>query len=91
MATLPVQDQADFAYRAWLREVLAQAATRFDLRVTDKPVFGWRDRSIGARANGPTGERWLRVVTEEAQWVEGLFWTGNVESRIITALANHRS
>jgi hypothetical protein len=81
---------ADAIYRAWMREVLERAATESALTVAGEPVFGWRDRSIGVRVQGPDGMRWLRVVTEHIQFVEDHFWTGNDASAQIRNICKPR-
>ncbi|MCK2241882.1 MULTISPECIES: phosphotransferase [unclassified Crossiella] len=70
----------DAKFRNWMRLNLARAAEEFDLTVTGNPVFGWRLRSVGARAEGPAGPRWLRVASSEVEWARGPAWTGNVDA-----------
>lgn len=77
---------ADATFRNWMRLNLARAAGQFGLSVTGAPVFGWRLRSIGAVAHGPSGARWLRVVSEQPQWATGEFWTGNRDANTLTGL-----
>lgn len=77
---------ADARFRNWMRLNLARAAETFGLSVTGAPVFGWRLRSIGALACGPDGACWLRVVSEQPQWANGEFWTGNQDANTLTGL-----
>jgi len=72
--------EADRRFRLWMRQNLDRAAVHFGLTVTDEPVFGWRDRSIGAPVDSPHGLRWLRVVSEQPQWAHGHGWTGNTDA-----------
>ena len=77
----------DAIWREWLGEILSAAADRFGLVITGPPAYGWRDRSIGTPALGRAGPRWLRVVTEDARWAHGDFWTGNVDANRIQGIA----
>ncbi|MGH3929340.1 MAG: phosphotransferase [Pseudonocardiaceae bacterium] len=77
---------ADATFRNWMRLNLVRAAEQFELSVTGAPVFGWRLRSIGAVAHGPSGACWLRVVSEQPQWATGEFWTGNQDANTLTGL-----
>ncbi|MCI2424025.1 aminoglycoside phosphotransferase [Saccharopolyspora sp. K220] len=87
MTSDPDTAEVDRHYRAWLRSCLDQAADHFRLTITGVSVFGWRLRSISAPVHGPDGARWLRVVTEEHQWLPADFWTGNSDANIFTDLA----
>lgn len=75
---------ADQNHRAWMLAALDHAAGKFGLTVTGRPVFGWRGRSVAARARDSSSDRWLRVVTEQLYWASGDFWTGNADSSVIT-------
>lgn len=77
----------DDAHRAWMRAALATAATEASATVVGEAVFGWRDRSLGARVRAESAEFWLRVVTEQEQWAGGDFWTGNTDANPITGVA----
>src|ERR1700761_7892240 len=55
---------SDAIWRGWMAGLLSAAAERFELTVTGSPVWGWRDRSVGAATTGADGASWLRVVTE---------------------------
>lgn len=73
-----------------MRENLDRAAAHFRLTVTGEPSLGCMDRSISAHARGPGEQMWLRVVSEDRQWIEGEFWTGNLEANAFTNLSKPR-
>jgi hypothetical protein len=77
-------------HQAWLAGALGKAAAEAGATVAGEPVFGWRERTIGARIDSPDGPRWLRVVSEQRQWAEGDFWTGNADAATITGVAKSR-
>ncbi|GAB3970495.1 hypothetical protein GCM10029978_043890 [Actinoallomurus acanthiterrae] len=81
-------EQADENHRVWMRTALGYAAELFGLELVGRPVFGWRDRSIGVAASPVTGGpvRWLRVVTEHLSWASGDWWTGNKDAVEITGI-----
>lgn len=81
------QAEADAHFAAWMRSNLSRAAAHFDLTTVGEPVFGWRLRSISARAEGFEGPRWLRVVSQEPEWAHGDHWTGTKEANAITGIA----
>lgn len=83
-------DEADAHFAGWMRENLDIAAGHFDLEIRGQPVFGWRLRSIGARANGSAGAFWLRVVSQESQWAQGDPWTGTIDSNDIVDVLKPR-
>lgn len=78
---------ADAQFMEWMRRNLANAADHFGVRVIGRPVYGWRLRSIGARAASAHGPRWLRVVSEFPQWTHGDFWTGNLDANTIPGIS----
>lgn len=78
---------ADAAHRDLMRRHLERAAPRFGVRVDGEPIWGWRDRSIGARVAGEHGHWWLRVVREPTAWAGGEFWTGNADAAAITGIS----
>ncbi|GAB2862631.1 hypothetical protein GCM10027200_73910 [Lentzea nigeriaca] len=81
---------ADAQFREWMRENLQRAASHFGLELVGEPRLGWMGRSIGALA-GRSGEQfWLRVVSENKQWIGGDFWTGNLDANVFTGLAKPR-
>ncbi|WP_017612128.1 hypothetical protein [Nocardiopsis salina] len=81
------RDLADQRHRAHMRELLDQAAGGFGLDLVGEPVFGWHDRTIGAPARGPGGDRWVRVTSEFPAWAHGEFWTGNADASALTGVA----
>jgi hypothetical protein len=88
--TDPAHQDPDAIWQAWMRDLLTSAAARFGLTITGAPVFGWRERSIGAEATGPTDGRWLRVVTEHIQWAHGDYWTGNTDAAALHGITKPR-
>lgn len=77
----------DARHREQLLAYLQNAAERFGVTVTGVPGFGWLDRTVGVSTRRPSGEPcWLRVVSEHADWVNERFWTGNVDSNVVTGL-----
>jgi len=82
--------EANRRFRIWMRQNLDHAADHFGLAVTAEPVFGWRDRSVGARTDGPQGRRWLRVVSEQPQWAQGPGWTGNADANDVPGVPKPR-
>lgn len=83
-------DAADEHFASWMYDNLEAAARHFGLTVTGAPVFGWRLRSIGARAEGSQGVRWLRVVSQEPEWAQGEHWTGTLDANAITGVPKPR-
>ncbi|MGH3862739.1 aminoglycoside phosphotransferase [Actinokineospora sp.] len=90
MAADPDLSAADAAHRAWLAERFRAAAAEVDATVDGEVVFGWNDRSAGARVATSAGPRWLRLVVEQHTWAGGAFWTGNVDANVITGAARPR-
>ncbi|MGH3941944.1 MAG: aminoglycoside phosphotransferase [Pseudonocardiaceae bacterium] len=80
----------DDVHRAWMRAVFAEAAIEASATVVGGAVFGWRDRSLGARVHAESAELWLRVVTEQEQWAGGEFWTGNTDANAIIGIPKPR-
>ncbi len=77
LALSPADDQ----HRAVMRAALHGAASQFSLTLAGRPVFGWQDRSIGARARTNGGEVvWLRVGSELVTWAYGESWDGNKDA-----------
>lgn len=81
----PVNGSED-GHRQWMEAQLITAAEYFELMVVGEPTFGWRDRTIGSRAIGADGERWLRVSWSHTQWTKDNFWTGNQEAATIVGV-----
>ncbi|GHH54389.1 hypothetical protein GCM10017774_69370 [Lentzea cavernae] len=73
-----------------MRGNLDRAAQHFKLTITGQPRLGWQDRSISAPARSAGEQLWLRVVSEEKQWIEGEFWTGNLEANAFATLSKPR-
>lgn len=75
-------ETSEASFRRWMTGHLTRAAAYFDVHVTGPPVFGWRLRSASAPATGPDGDRWLRVGSEYAAFIDEApeFWTGNVDA-----------
>ncbi|SES39610.1 aminoglycoside phosphotransferase [Lentzea albida] len=78
---------ADAQFREWMLENLQRAATHFGLVLVGEPRLGWMDRSIGALARRGEEQFWLRVASEDKQWIDGDFWTGNLDANVLTGLA----
>ncbi|MGH3620218.1 MAG: aminoglycoside phosphotransferase [Sciscionella sp.] len=79
-------DDADALFRDWMRDNLLTAAGHFQVTIVGEPVFGWLDRSISVGVTRDGAEYWLRVVSEDPQWVHLDFWTGNQDATILTTL-----
>ncbi|MGH8793929.1 MAG: aminoglycoside phosphotransferase [Stackebrandtia sp.] len=87
MATEAEVAAADEKFKEFMRGNLRRAAEHFALTVTGEPVFGWRLRSIGARAHSTRhGDCWLRVVSEFPEWAHGDVWTGNADANAVTGV-----
>ncbi|MER5393941.1 aminoglycoside phosphotransferase [Saccharopolyspora sp. NPDC002686] len=83
--------EADRQFSEWMRGNLDRAAEHFGVTVAaGEPVFGWRLRSISAPVDSPDGHRWLRVVSEQIQWAQGDWWTGNRDANTITGIRKPR-
>lgn len=80
----------DNGHQSWLGGALAKAAAHGGAVLAGEPVFGWRERTIGARVDTPDGPRWLRVVSEQQRWAGGEFWTGNADATEIIGVAKPR-
>lgn len=64
-------------HRKWLQSILQKAATHFSVTLQGTPIFGWNDRTIGAKVYKGNVKYWLRVVTEQYYWAKGDWWVGN--------------
>ncbi|MQA11928.1 MAG: aminoglycoside phosphotransferase [Pseudonocardiaceae bacterium] len=82
--------EADRQFTLWMRSNLHAAADHFDVAVSGEPVMGWRLRSISAPVERNGADLWLRVVSEQVQYAEGDWWTGNVDANAITGIAKPR-
>ena len=88
---MPVDlSDADAQFREWMRENLQRAAVHFGLDLVGEPRLGWMDRSISALASRGEERFWLRVVSENKQWISGAFWTGNLDANVFNGLAKPR-
>lgn len=74
---------ADQAHRRRLTDVHLNAASGLGCDLDQEWKWGWCDRSVSGRATRAGQEVWIRTVTEQSQWVDMLFWTGNVEANKI--------
>ncbi|USX56193.1 aminoglycoside phosphotransferase [Lentzea sp. HUAS12] len=81
---------ADAHFRRWMHDNLAHAAEHFGLTVLGEPGLGRQDRSISAPVQGRGDQLWLRVVSEDRQWIEGESWTGNLEANAFANLPKPR-
>lgn len=81
---------ADARFKQWMHDNLARAAEHFGVVVTGEPLLGWIDRSISAPVRKGSTDYWLRVVSEDKQWIGGDFWTGNLDANVWTDLAKPR-
>lgn len=88
---MSAKDDADAAYRAELLDDLTVAAGRLGVRVAGDPVFGWRDRTVGAPVATGEGRRWLRLVREMVEWTDNEFWTGNADAAVLPAAVRRPS
>ncbi|GHH32095.1 aminoglycoside phosphotransferase [Lentzea cavernae] len=84
------RSDADAQFRQWMLENLHRAAAHFSLVLVGEPRLGWMDRSIGAIAGRGEEAVWLRVVSENKQWIGGDFWTGNSDANVLSGLAKPR-
>ena len=82
--------EADARFRQWMRGNLDRAAEHFGVIVTGDPLLGWHDRSISTPVRKGDAEYWLRVVSEDKQWIAGDFWTGNLDANVLADLAKPR-
>lgn len=74
---------ADQAHRRRLTEAHMDAASGLGCVLDQSWRWGWYDRSVSGRATRDEQEVWIRTVTEQSQWVDMLFWTGNLEANKI--------
>ncbi|OXM50257.1 aminoglycoside phosphotransferase [Amycolatopsis thailandensis] len=66
--------------REWLTSQLLAAARHVNGTVTGQQVFGWHDRTLGARIDTTDGPRWLRVTSEHHRWAGADSWTGTSDA-----------
>lgn len=82
--------EADARFRDWMRENLQRAADHFGLVLVGEPRLGWLDRSISSLVRRGDQQYWLRVVSEDERWIDGDFWTGNLDANVFTGLSKPR-
>lgn len=52
-----------------------------------EPVYGWRDRTIGARARTANSLLWLRVLTAAPERAHGKIWEGTATAEAVQGVA----
>lgn len=77
---------ADQAHRRRLTEAHMDAVGGLGCVLDQGWRWGWYDRSVSGRATLDEHEVWIRTVTEQSQWVDMLFWTGNLEANKIAGV-----
>jgi hypothetical protein len=64
------------------------AAAVFQRMPTGEPVWGWRGRTIGSRADSAEGPAWLRIQSAPAAQASGKIWEGTaLADRLMPTLA----
>jgi hypothetical protein len=86
----PDLSEADARFRQWMHENLRHAADHFGLTIAGNARLGWMDRSISAPVQAGGRRLWLRVVSEDKQWTDGEFWTGNLDANVFATLSKPR-
>lgn len=79
-------DIADQNYRAFMLQALAKAINDFCMNAIGSPVFGWRDRSVGSKVKKGDQYFWLRVVSENKNWIQKEWWEGNEAANAIKGI-----
>lgn len=77
---------ADQEHRRRLTDVRLNAADELGCVLDQEWQWGWYDRSVAGRATRAGQAVWIRTVTEQSQWVDMLFWTGNLEANEIVGV-----
>lgn len=77
---------ADQEHRRRLTDVHLNAADELGCVLDQEWQWGWYDRSVAGRATRAGQAVWIRTVTEQSQWVDMLFWTGNLEANEIVGV-----
>ena len=78
--------EADAQFRHWMHKNLSHAAGHFGLTIAGQARYGWLDRSVSAPVQASDQQLWLRVVSEDKQWTDGDFWTGNLDANVFVTL-----
>lgn len=81
---------ADIRFVQWMHDNLHRAADHFGLTISGEPTLGWLFRSISVLAYKGNDQVWLRVNSEDPQWIGGDFWTGNLDANVFTGLSKPR-
>ncbi|UUV32334.1 aminoglycoside phosphotransferase [Amycolatopsis roodepoortensis] len=76
---MTIDDDAT-SQRGWLTGQLLAAADQVNGTLAGRPVFGWHDRTVGARIDTSDGPCWLRVTSEHAHWAGTDSWTGTSDA-----------
>ncbi|MGW4215321.1 aminoglycoside phosphotransferase [Lentzea sp. NPDC004789] len=79
--------EAEARFRQWMHDNLRHAADHFGLTIAGKARLGRLDRSISAPVHAAGRRLWLRVVSEDEQWTDGDFWTGDLDANVFTTLS----
>lgn len=66
----------DDATATRMLEAQQHAAEMFKRTPTGEPVWGWRGRTIGSRADDSDGPAWLRIQSAPAEHAGGKIWEG---------------
>lgn len=72
--------------RSALHAAFERALVDFGATSAGEPIFGWRDRSVGAVVLVAGTHRWLRVVWSHERWARGQWWTGNQDAEAVQGL-----
>lgn len=78
---------SDEGWIKWLCGLVKPAADALSVQVVGDLVRGLGNRSVGCRVTTTDTQRWMRVITEPAQWAGGPAWTGNADANTITNVA----
>lgn len=78
----------DDATAARMRAAQQHAADQFGRTPAGEPVWGWRGRTIGSRAEDADGPAWLRIQSTRADQAGGKIWEGTeLANRLMPNLA----
>ena len=77
---------ADIGHRRRLTDIHLAASSQLGCALDQQRRWGWYDRSLSGRATRAEQKVWIRTVTEQSQWVDMLFWTGNFEANKIVGV-----